>query len=38
MLLSLLPFISEKSTLIFKRVSEAIDYVLHNSPEGLVCG
>lgn len=37
LLLTLLPFISEKSTLVLKRVSEAVDYVLDNSPESLVC-
>lgn len=37
MLLSLLPFIREKSILVLKSISGSIDYVLGNAPEGLVC-
>jgi hypothetical protein len=36
MFLLLLPFISQKSTLVLKTLGESIDYVLGNTPEGLV--
>lgn len=37
MLLSLLPFLTEKSTLVLKTIDEACSYVFENAPEGLVC-
>lgn len=37
MLLSVLPFLSEKSTLVLKTVTEACDYALANVSENLVC-
>ncbi|KAK9895418.1 hypothetical protein P389DRAFT_197476 [Cystobasidium minutum MCA 4210] len=36
MLLALVPFLSEKSTLVIKTISEACDYVMANAPDELI--